>query len=50
MSVENSLDTHVLVYLFFAAAIEAGCRTLYSEDLQHGQQISGASITNPFGK
>ena len=38
MSVENSLDTHVLVYLFFAAAIEAGCRTLYSEDLQHGQQ------------
>lgn len=35
--------------LIVAAAIEAGCRTLYTEDLQHGQQISGVIITNPFG-
>lgn len=36
--------------LIVAAAIDAGCRTLYSEDLQHGQQISGVVITNPFRK
>ena len=34
--------------LIVAAAIDMGCRTLYSEDLQHGQQISGVVITNPF--
>ena len=34
--------------LIVAAAIEAGCKTLYSEDLQHGQQIDGVTITNPF--
>ncbi len=36
--------------LIVAAAIERGCRTLYSEDLQHRQQISGVVITNPFRK
>jgi len=35
--------------LIVAAALEAGCTTLYTEDLQHGQQISGVVITNPFG-
>ena len=34
--------------LIVAAALEAGCKTLYSEDLQHGQQIDGVTITNPF--
>jgi predicted nucleic acid-binding protein len=34
--------------LIIAAALEAGCKTLYSEDLQHGQQIEGLSIKNPF--
>ena len=34
--------------LIVAAALEAGCKTLYSEDLQHGQQIEGVTITNPF--
>jgi predicted nucleic acid-binding protein len=31
-----------------AAALEAGCSTLYSEDLQHGQAIGGLTIRNPF--
>ena len=35
--------------LIVAAALEAGCRTLYSEDLRHGQRIEGLNITNPFG-
>jgi predicted nucleic acid-binding protein len=31
-----------------AAAIEAGCDTLYSEDMQHGRIIGGIAIINPF--
>lgn len=35
--------------LIVAAALEAGCSTLYSEDLQHAQVIEGKlSIRNPF--
>lgn len=34
--------------LIIAAALTAGCTTLYSEDLQHGQQIEAMAICNPF--
>ncbi len=34
--------------LIIAAAIEAGCDTLYSEDMQHGRAFGGLSIVNPF--
>ncbi len=34
--------------LIVAAALEAGCARLLSEDLQHGQQIEGLIIENPF--
>jgi predicted nucleic acid-binding protein len=34
--------------LIVAAAIEAGCDTLYSEDMQHGQAIGSLRIQNPF--
>ncbi len=34
--------------LILAAAIEGGCSTLYSEDLQHGQRVGELSIENPF--
>ncbi len=34
--------------LIVAAALEGGCRTLYSEDFQHGQVIDGLRIENPF--
>jgi len=34
--------------LIIAAVLEAGCLTLYSEDLQHGQQIEGLTIENPL--
>jgi len=37
--------------LVIAAALEAGCATLYSEDLHDGQKIDGQlTIRNPFGK
>ena len=31
-----------------AAAIEAGCDMLYSEDMQHGRTIGDLAIVNPF--
>ena len=34
--------------MIIAAVLEAGCRTLYSEDMHHGFVIDGLSIINPF--
>ena len=34
--------------LIVASALQAGCKTLYTEDLQHGQQIDDLVIKNPF--
>jgi predicted nucleic acid-binding protein len=34
--------------LIVAAAIEAGCDVLYSEDLQHGRKFGALTIVNPF--
>jgi predicted nucleic acid-binding protein len=34
--------------LIIAAALDAGCTRLYSEDLQHGQRIERLTIENPF--
>jgi predicted nucleic acid-binding protein len=40
---------HIYDALMVAAALETGCTTLYSEDLQHGQKIGTLTIRNPFG-
>lgn len=34
--------------LIVAAALDAGCATLYSEDLQDGQRIEGLTVVDPF--
>lgn len=34
--------------LIVAAALEAGCQVLYTEDLQTGQKIRGLTVRNPF--
>jgi predicted nucleic acid-binding protein len=34
--------------LIIAAALTAGCDTLYTEDMQHGQVIEDLKIINPF--
>jgi len=31
-----------------AAALELGCHTVYSEDLNHGQNYGGVIVINPF--
>jgi len=39
---------HIYDALILAAALESGCNTLYSEDMQDGQQIGLLTIRNPF--
>ncbi|CAN5602466.1 PIN domain-containing protein [soil metagenome] len=34
--------------LIVAAALDAGCERIYSEDMQSGQRIEGLKIENPF--
>ncbi len=34
--------------LIVAAALEGGCDTLFSEDMQHGRDVGGLTIVNPF--
>ena len=34
--------------IIVAGAIESGCTRLYSEDLQHGQQVESLTVENPF--
>jgi predicted nucleic acid-binding protein len=34
--------------LIVASAIEAGCDTLYTEDMRHTRSIGGLTIRNPF--
>lgn len=51
---QRALDVQTLYRFSFydslviAAAQEAECEVLYSEDLQHGQQIDSLTIQNPF--
>jgi predicted nucleic acid-binding protein len=43
-------DSRYNIYdaLILAAAIDAGCDTVYSEDMQDGQKIGPVTIRNPF--
>ncbi len=49
-ALEFARDHNVPFYdgLILAAAIEAGCETLYSEDFQHGRRFGDCTIVNPF--
>lgn len=50
LSIQSRYQFSFYDSLIVAAALEAGCKTLYSEDLQHGQQIEQVAIQNPFMK
>jgi predicted nucleic acid-binding protein len=41
-------NMHTYDATIIASALEAGCDTLYSEDMQDGQQIGTLTIRNPF--
>lgn len=51
MAAQALAEEHRLAFydaLIVSAALEAGCDTLFSEDLQHGRRIDGLVIVNPF--
>jgi predicted nucleic acid-binding protein len=43
---EHNLQTYDAIIL--AAAAQAGCEVLYSEDMQHGFEWNGVLVVNPF--
>jgi predicted nucleic acid-binding protein len=50
LGIAQRFEYHIFDSLVIAAALEARCNTLYSEDLQDGQRIEGLTIRNPFRK
>ena len=44
----NAIAFSIYDSLIVAAALRAGCTTLYTEDLQHRQTIERLTIRNPF--
>jgi predicted nucleic acid-binding protein len=50
----GAIDLHIIHRLSFwdalvvKSAVVAGCRRLYSEDLQHDSVVDGVRIANPF--
>jgi predicted nucleic acid-binding protein len=49
-ALELARDRRLSFYdaLIVAAALEAGCNMLYTEDMQHGGKFGGLTIINPF--
>ena len=49
LDIAERYRVHIYDSLIVAAALRAGCTTLYSEDFQHRQTIERLSIRDPFG-
>ena len=48
VSLAHTHDFSFYDSLIIASALEAGCDTLLTEDLQTGRRIEGLTIVNPF--
>jgi predicted nucleic acid-binding protein len=48
VGISGQYGYHIYDSLVIAAALEASCSTLYSEDMHHGQVIARLTIRNPF--
>jgi predicted nucleic acid-binding protein len=48
LSIQARYGYHFYDSLIIAAALEAGCERLLTEDMQDGQAIEGMRIENPF--
>lgn len=48
LRIHRETQYHFYDSLIIASALEAGCKTLYSEDLQNGRRIAGLAIKDPF--
>ena len=46
--IEARFGVHYWDALVVASAQQAGCGTLLSEDLQHGQKLGAVTVINPF--
>jgi predicted nucleic acid-binding protein len=47
-ALESRYQLHFWDALMAAAALQQGCDLLLTEDLQHGQQLDGVRVVNPF--
>lgn len=50
LKIAEQTGYHIYDSLVVAAALEARCNVLYSEDMQDGRRIEGLTIRNPFRK
>jgi predicted nucleic acid-binding protein len=48
LAIAERYDYRIYDALHLAAALESGCSVLYTEDMQHAQEIDGLTIHNPF--
>lgn len=48
VTIQSRYGFHFYDSLIVAAALEAGCDRLLSEDFQDGQRIEGLTVVNPF--
>ena len=48
LRVARDYNYHFYDSLILAAAMQAGCSIIFTEDLRHGQTIDGLAIHNPF--
>jgi predicted nucleic acid-binding protein len=48
LGIANRYNIRIYDANIWAAAILAGCETLYSEDMHHGLTIEGTTLHNPF--
>jgi len=48
LDLQSSLHYSFYDCMIIASAIKGKCRTLYTEDLNHGQSVQGVTIINPF--
>ena len=47
-SLQQRFSLHFWDALLVAGCIRSGVKTLYSEDLQHGIEMGGVTVVNPF--
>lgn len=48
LSIAKRRKLHIYDGMIVSAALDAGCRTLYSEDMHDGLVIEGLTIRNPY--
>ena len=50
MRIAECYGYHIFDSLILAAALDAKCTLVYSEDMQDGQKIGELTIRNPFAR